>query len=184
MTGSITRDPASVAPEQTPLITIPLLSTGKSDETMTLRPRINQTNKYTLNFKDVQGNSVVGPPSVSVGYAHRYYWGKVANKTPFTTSSQIRALDGAGVSGNAEFASGIARFFNGIDGAGQYLCWAFPSSWGTPKFIINTREVNAFTKINSNFPYINIYGYREDYDVWVTNTAQNASIDLFQIVKV
>ena len=39
-------------------------------------------------------------------------------------------------------------------------------------------------KINDKFPYINIYGYREDYDVWVTNTAQNASIDTFQIVKV
>jgi hypothetical protein len=184
LTGSITRDPASVPPEQTPLITIPILPTGKSDETMTLRPRINQTNKYTLNFKDERGNSVVGPPSVSVEYSHRYYWGKVANKNPFTTSSQIRALDGAGVSGSGEFADKIARFFNGIDGAGQYLCWAFPSSWGTPKFFVNTRENNAFTKINDKFPYINIYGYREDYDVWVTNTAQNASIDTFQIVKV
>jgi hypothetical protein len=185
-TGSITRSPASVAPETTPLITIAIDANGKTDLTTTLKPRINVTNKYTLNFKDTQGVSVVGPPSVEFGYSHRYYWGTKVNKDPIPVggSSQIRDLDGAGVAGNGEFASGIARFFNGIDGGGKYLCWAFPSAWGTPKFFVNTRENNAFTKINANFPYINIYGYREDYDVWVTNTAQNASIDTFQIVKV
>jgi hypothetical protein len=96
--------------------------------------------------------------------------------------TDLRGLDGASVTtGNGGFASSFVRSFDGIDGQGQYLCWAFPTSFGTPKFTVNGLQNTAFTKINSSYSYTNIYEYSVNYDVWITNTAQNSAISKLSI---
>jgi hypothetical protein len=172
--GLITRSPSSTFG-----IVVP--AAGGSS-TVTDTPSINVTNSYTFTFQDTQGNPVSVP--ASVGYSHRMYWGKVSSRSALT-SPQIRALDGAGLSTtNGNFrslvfnnATGTSKInFNNIDGAGQYLCWAFPSSFGTPTFRTATGIVTMAEKVQSNFSYVNSYSYAVDYDVWITYVAYNSPI--------
>jgi hypothetical protein len=164
--GLITRTPSKT-------FGIGVPSAGGSS-TVTDTPSINETNSYTFEFEDTQGNSVSVP--ATVGYSHRIYWGKRSTFTALN-DTDIRGLDGASVTtGNGGFASSFVRSFDGINGQGQYLCWAFPTSFGTPKFTVNGLQNTAFTKINSSYSYTNIYGYLVNYDVWITNTAQNSPI--------
>ena len=169
--GLITRSPSSTFG-----IVVP--AAGGSS-TVPDTPSINDTNSYVFTFQDTQGNPVSVP--ASVGYSHRIYWGKRSTFTALN-DTDIRGLDGASVTtGNGGFASSFVRSFDGIDGQGQYLCWAFPTSFGTPKFTVNGLQNTAFTKINSSYSYTNIYGYSVNYDVWITNTAQNSPISKLSI---
>jgi hypothetical protein len=144
-------------------------------------PLINQTNTYTFITKDIKDNT--SQSSVTVRYQNRYYWGSVTSINPFTLSSQITDLSSTNVSvsGSGGFATSFTKNFDGIDGGGQYLCWAFPTAFGTPKFTVNGLPNTAFTKINSAFSFVNSFGYTAQYDVWVSNTTQNSPIDKFQI---
>ncbi len=160
------------------LLTVP--SAGGTN-TYPTTPLINQTNTYTFITKDINDNT--SQSTVSVTYQNRYYWGAVSTKTPFTTSSEITNLTSTNVSvpGSGGFATSFTKNFDGIDGGGLFLCWAFPTSFGTPNFTVNNLPNTAFTKINSAFNFVNSFGHTVQYDVWVSNTSQNSPIDKFQI---
>ncbi len=160
------------------LVTVP--SVGGTN-TYTTIPSINQTNSYIFIIEDTQGSVVQGVASLS--YQNRYYWGSVAGTSSFTLSSEITNLSSTSVSvsGSGGFATTFAKNFDGINGGGQFLCWAFPTSFGTPKFTVNGLNNTAFTKINSAFSFVNTFGFVVQYDVWVSNSAQNSPIDKFQI---
>ena len=71
--------------------------------------------------------------------------------------------------------------YNGINGNGQYLVFAWPTSFGSPSFTVNGLPNTAWTKISSSISFTNMNGYVENYDIWISNTAQNSPIAGFVI---
>ena len=65
-----------------------------------------------------------------------------------------------------------------MNGNGNYLIFAFPSNFGNPNFNVNGLTNNAFTKVKSNFPFTNQFGYITNYDVWISNTVQNSPLNI------
>lgn len=59
-----------------------------------------------------------------------------------------------------------------MTGGGSYLVFAWPTinNPGTPTFFTDSPLPNtAFTKIRSNSPMVNVWGYTANYDVWISN---------------
>jgi hypothetical protein len=143
--------------------------------------------------------------SVNLTWYNRIYWGKVdlssigspnlttnpglaATVVPLVNDSTVRNLTGANANGQAfgsELSATKTRVYNGIDGGGYYLVFAWPSNVAgayTPTFTVNGLPSTAFTRIRTNSPFNNQYLFSgTNYEVWVSNTAQNAQISLFQI---
>jgi carbon monoxide dehydrogenase subunit G len=53
----------------------------------------------------------------------------------------------------------------------NYLFFAWPTIFGTPTFKINGLSNTAFTKVKSNYVFVNENGFSGvNYDVWISNT--------------
>lgn len=126
----------------------------------------------------------------SVNFLNRFYWGNFAtNPATYTlTDSDIQNLNGASVSligidenlGTGNILTNTrVQTLNGINGSGNYLVFAFPSSFGNPIFIANGMVTTAFGVTNSVFT--NTYGRTQSYNIWYSNTIQNSPITYFQI---
>lgn len=123
--------------------------------------------------------------TASIQYQNKFYWGTSANDPSIIyDSADLLTANGAGVSIDGNFGSILTdtktQTLNGIDGGTGYLFFGFPSSFGTPSFITNGLPNTAFTMQSLNF--FNTYGYPASYSVWISNTAQNSPITLFQIL--
>lgn len=124
--------------------------------------------------------------TVTVVWRWKRYWGAFASAVPPTdpafsiSDAQILALTGAGVGTGNEFATGRAKNYDGINGGGDYLVFAFLSSYGTPVFKINGLPSTAFTKVRNN-AFINASGGSETYQVWVSDTEYNSPVTSFVI---
>lgn len=137
-------------------------------------PRNTQTTyTITVNSSDKSDNS-----SVTINWRWKRYWGKSADQT--ITDADILALTGAGVGTGNEFATNRQKNYDGIDGGGNYLVFAFPASFGTPTFKINGLTSTAFTKVREN-TFINASGGSTTYQVWVSNSQMNSPISEFEI---
>lgn len=120
----------------------------------------------------------------TVSWLNAVYWGKTSNfSLPSMTivGTQPAWADGASVGTGKSLASSLAGNYNGIDGAGDYLVFAWPTSFGSPSFTINGLPNTAFTKLGNGISFTNMNGYVETYDVWLSNTAQNSPITSFII---
>lgn len=69
---------------------------------------------------------------------------------------------------------------NKFGGNAKHMIFAFPSYYGDVKFIINGIFTTAITKIKT-FEFTNVYGYKEFYDVYASNTIQNYHIEDLKI---
>jgi hypothetical protein len=146
------------------------------------------TNTNTTFSIDVTDNNTPTPSTVT-GYTYVYwsnavYWGKTptfALPSMTIVGSQPAWADGAGISTGKSLSGTRAGSYNGINGSGQYLVFAWPSSYGTPTFTINGLPNTAWTKIGSSISFTNMYSYVNTYDVWISNTAQNSPITSFVI---
>jgi hypothetical protein len=129
--------------------------------------------------------------TTGVVWSHKRFWGKIAKgvspvlagsaNPAFTVSdAEILALTGAGVGAGNEFSTSRVKTYNGINGAGDYLIFAFPTAWGTPSFTVNGLPNTAFTKVRDN-AFINSDGFSHPFQVWISNTGQNSAIALFSI---
>jgi len=81
-----------------------------------------------------------------------------------------------------ELASSRAQSRNGINGAGGFLTFAWPSRFNTPTFVVNGLPNSAFTKVRSASNFVNESDYTETYDVWVSNTKYNSAVATFAII--
>jgi hypothetical protein len=187
----------------------PVLPTGNSQAgikassgTHSSTPASSYPNTFTMSVSD--GTSTI-LSSVNLTWYNRIYWGKVdlssigspnlttnpglaATVVPLVNDSTVRNLTGANANGQAfgsELSATKTRVYNGIDGGGYYLVFAWPSNVAgayTPTFTVNGLPSTAFTRIRTNSPFNNQYLFSgTNYEVWVSNTAQNAQISLFQI---
>jgi hypothetical protein len=136
-------------------------------------------------------------------YQNKRYWGKIdlssisptldlgdtvnyptgfASASALITSATIISLasaGGAGVSSGSELSTNYTKTYASINGDGQNLIFAWPTSFGTtPSFTVGGFSSNAFTKVKNNWTFTNSYGYNTNYDVWLTNTAYGAPITI------
>lgn len=142
---------------------------------------LSTQNVNTTFFMSCSDGKSTPSTSTTVSWLNKRYWGKTTSFGPLTLSSQILTLSGAGVGTGNILASSLSSSYNGINGAGEYLVFAWPTSFGNPSFTVNGLPNTAFTKVNSAFAFTNVWGYVENYDVWMSNTVQNSAISQFVI---
>lgn len=135
----------------------------------------NVDHVFTMLVQAASGSEWVNG-SVTLVWRNKRYWGKSAVQA--VADAYIIAADGASSGVGNEFSTTRAQTRNGMDGAGQYLFFAWPTSFGEPSFTVNGLPNTAWTKIRDNSPFTNASGYTENYDVWVSNTVQNSALNI------
>lgn len=161
----------------------------------------NESQTFTMSIVDARPATY--STTTSINWRHKIYWGRIdlagagnpnltnhplqaPNAGAECTDARVRGLTGAGLSPGSALATSFARNYSGIDGGGYYLIFAHPTSFYTaagrdPIFKVNGLPNTAFTKVRSNSDLVTDTGITVKYDVWVSNTAQNSSIDIFEV---
>ena len=156
----------------------PIIPTGNSQSLSQPANAIQDVfTTFTMTASDgIQTTSA----TTSVSWYNKRYWGTAASFGALN-SAQIIALSGAGIGTGNALSTTLVANYDGINGSGQYLVFAWPTSFGTPTFKVNGMINTAFTKVNSSYAFSNAYSYVANYDVWMSNTVQNSPITLFEI---
>jgi hypothetical protein len=97
------------------------------------------------------------------------------------TSSTVLGLTGAGVSPGNQLASSKSKTYSNINGSGNYLLFAWPSSVSgatTPIFTVNGLLNTAFTNVKTAWSFTNTWGFTTNYEVWISNTLQNSPLNI------
>lgn len=162
-------------------------------------PLSSEINTFVLSVSD--GTTTV-TASVDLNWMNRIYWGSVdlssignPNLTFFPgsasqvstlcTDSLIYNLSGANANGSvlgSQLSTTKSKTYNGMDASGEYLIFAWPSSVTdalTPNFTVNGMQNTAFTRVRSNSPFTNQWGFSgSNYEVWVSNTRQFSPLNI------
>ena len=133
---------------------------------------------YTISAINTNGNSL--STSISANWRHKIYWGTHPSFS-LPNNTEILNADGAGIAPGNEFSTSRNQTRDGIDGNGDYLFFAWPTSFGNPTFVINGLPSSAWTKIGDEISFTNSQGFVHTYDVWISDTAQNSPITTFTI---
>ena len=151
------------------------------------------SNNFSMIVNDGTSNST---DSVTITWVNRIYWGSIDLSSlvypnpdltlnpsyttyisAIVTSNLIKALDGASIGSGSELSITKNKTYNGINGNGKYLIFAWPSSVNgasTPNFSVNGLPNTAFTRVKTSWPFTNTYNITTNYEVWVSNTAYNS----------
>jgi hypothetical protein len=136
--------------------------------------------------------------STSITWMNRIYWGRIdlssignpnlttnpgsaSSVASLCTDTLIRSLTGASVGSGKELSTSKDKTYTGINGSGQYLIFAWPSSVSgalTPTFTVNGLPNTAFTRVRTASPFVNQFGFTTNYEVWVSNTLQNSPLNI------
>jgi hypothetical protein len=185
---SITVDGSSVSPTGN-------TQTGTKSTTAThsLTPSsVSESQSYTITTSDGTSTKTT---TATVTWMNKRYWGFIdlstctpANPdltlTPgdaaavgaFITDTKVKALTGAGVGTGNELATSLSKTLSNMNGAGKYLCFAWPTIFGNPTFVVGGFANTAFSKVRSNTSFTNDFGFSGvSYDVWISNTAYNSA---------
>ena len=121
----------------------------------------------------------IGNPNLTL------YPGSASSVASLCTDSAILSLTGAGANGvlyGEEFSVSKSKTYKSINGTGQYLIFAWPSTVPqatSPIFKVNGVINTAFTRVRTSSPFVNSQGFSgTDYEVWVTNTAYHSPVDV------
>ena len=160
---------------------------------------VQDTQTFTMSVGD---GTTPKYANTTVVWRHKIYWGKInlssvpvypnpnltttpgakASVTAYITGAMILALTGAGIGTGNALATSYAKTYDGINAAGQYLIFAHPTIFGaSPTFKVNGLPNTAFTKVWDTVALVTEYGLTVNYDVWISNTAQNSPVTLFEI---
>lgn len=171
------------------------VGTKNTTGTHSVSPGASQTNTFNMSVND---GVVTSTASAVLTWKNRIYWGKInlssignPNLTTnpgsasmvasLATDTVIRNLTGAGVGSGNELSSVKEKTYTSINGAGQHLIFAWPSSVSnstTPSFTVNGLPNTAFTRIRTASPFVNQYAFTTNYEVWVSNTLQNSPLNI------
>ncbi len=157
-----------------------ILPTGNSQSgilSLQANPNTNTTFSVTVSDGTLSSSS-----SASIFWMNKRYWGRIPKNgiSQPITDADILALTGAGVGTGSELANSRQKDYSGINGAGQYLIFAFPSAWGNPEFKAQGFLFTAMSKVRENI-LRNAYNYPAQYQVWVSNTVQFEPFSQFSI---
>lgn len=141
-------------------ITSQSINQGIGALAIALRTKTDLTNyttdrTYTLTISD---GTNTDNKSTSVSFKNKFYWGVSANTS--LTDPQILAL-------SSELTSSFLVTAKTMHPAGEYLYFAFPTSFGTPTISINGLVNTAWTLVTRNFT--NASGYTTSYDIYRSN---------------
>jgi hypothetical protein len=129
--------------------------------------------------------------STTVSWRNKIYWGILDGTTvgnpdltsfPGSASSIQSLVNSATILGlNSEFSLIKSKTYNGINGGGNYLIFAWPSSVPgstLPTFTVNGLPNTAFTSVQSAWSFTNYWGFVSNYEVWISNTIQNSPLNI------
>ncbi len=165
--------------------------------THSLSPGLSTVNTFTMSVYD---GSTTANTNTTLTWMNKIYWGKIdlsglfvpnpnlttnpgdaALVTAFVNSATINGLSGAGVSPGQELATSKSKTMNSMNGAGDYLIFAWPSLVNgayAPIFTVNGLQNTAFTNVKTNWSFTNAFGFTSNYEVWVSNTQQNSPLNV------
>lgn len=149
----------------------------------------NYVNTFSMTVTDGQTTQSA---SSAITWRHRMYWGKlnilmpdgsqpdllitpgsVTVATNACTDSAIRNL------GNSDLVSGYGKTITNFDCENKYFVMAWPTIFGTnPSFYFGTNLSPVFTRVKSNSPFVTDTGITVNYDIWVSNNAQQKLAEL------
>jgi hypothetical protein len=150
---------------------------------------VSTVNTFPMAVTDNQSNTTV--TTTTLTWMNKIRWGSVNLTTlspsnpNLTTNPELAGNVGAFINSatinglTGQLATSKAKVYNGIDGGGNYLIFAWPSvlpASATPSFIVNNLPSTAFTRVKSNWSYTNTFGAVTNYEVWVSNTLQNSPL--------
>ncbi|MCK9475577.1 MAG: hypothetical protein M0R46_06655 [Candidatus Muirbacterium halophilum] len=173
---------ASILPTQITVTGVNIPPTGLyMNGSLTASATQNVPTTFTMSVVDEKGTY-----NTSVNFTWRFaiYWGRTSTfalPSMVISGSQPSWADGASYSSGKMLSTTFRGKFDGVNGAGQYLVFAWPTSFGEPTFVVNGLINTAFTKLGESVPHTNQYGYNTTYDVWLTDTVQNSPISSFEI---
>jgi len=154
---------------------------------------------YTMSISD--GTSTISK-TASITWKNKIFWGKIdltsignpnlttnpgsaSTVSSLVTSTLIKNLTGAGANAyyyGYELSITKNKTYNSMNGAGQYLIFAWPSNMPgsyTPIFTVNNLGSSAFTRVRTNWAFSNQYSFTgSDYEVWISNTLQNSPLNV------
>jgi len=141
---------------------------------------------YSWNIKATNTNGDTLTKNINMSFQHKRYWGKTTNNlTSFSSLTDaekgtiLQGLTGADAGSGSDFSS-IKRSYNGINGATEYLIFGYViTSPYEVQFKINGLPNTAWNY--TDFQYNNSQGHTETYRVYISDTAQNSPIALFEI---
>jgi hypothetical protein len=173
---------------------IEIIATGEDQygiETITsthsLNPGLIETISYTMSSYDGVTSLTY---SVNLNWMNRVYWGtidlssvsspdltmdpdNIGDISNYIDSDKVLAL------GNSILSTTLSSTYSNFGGDGNYLCFAWPHSFGQPDFLVNGLVNNAFSNVKSNFKLVNQYGFDGvDYDVWISNIEYNSPVNI------
>ena len=133
---------------------------NKSVALTNLGLKANKT--WTLVAKDARNAS--STKTTAVSFLDKRYWG-------VGTVTDASGVDSAFVLGlgGSELATSKTKDFTVNAGAGQYIYYAIPASWGTPTFYVGGFE-GGFSLLSS-FEFTNASGYTATYNVYKSGNA-------------
>ena len=185
---SITVDGTSVSPTGNTQT-----GTKSTSATHSLVPiTVSEVQTYTFSTSD---STTTKNTNTTVTWMNKRYWGFIdlSTCTPanpdltlspgdaaavgaFITDTKVKALTGAGVGAGNELATSLSKTLSNMNGAGKYLCFAWPTIFGNPTFVVGGFANTAFSKVRSNTSFTNDFGFSGvNYDVWISNTAYNST---------
>jgi hypothetical protein len=156
---------------------------------------LSQNQTFTMSSTDGTTNVV---SNSTLTWMNNVYWGSIdlssignpnltTNPSLVTqvailcTDSAITGLTGAGIISGRKLSTTKNATYNGINGNGNYLVFAWPSSVLdalTPVFEVNGLINTAFTRVRTASPLVNQYGFITNYEVWISNTIQNSPLNI------
>lgn len=163
--------------------------TGSQQRTGTYSPGLSSTQTFTIQSSDVTSTTSA---SATLTWMNRVYSGTISlssignpNLELFPGSaSLVSSLVTDSVIENLSdrpLSTTKNRTLTGIGGGGTYLVFAWPSSVSgatSPTFTVGGFTVTAFTRLRTSQPFVNQHGFSTNYEVWISNTAQNSSVNV------
>lgn len=142
----------------------------------------------TFNMSVTDG-TLTNTTSTSFTWMNRIYWGTINltsignpdfGTTPGATSSIV--LNSSFIlSLSNQLSTTKSKVYSGINGGGNYIIFAWPSSVAgslSPIFNVNGLQNTAFIRIKTNWSFTNVNGFATPYEVWITNTRQNSPLNI------
>lgn len=163
--------------------------------THSLTPGASQINTFSMSVTD---GTQTDTDNATITWMNKIYWGSIdlgginltINPQLITQvalicdDDSILNLDGAGIGSGSQLSITKNKIYNGINGNGNHLIFAWPSSVegsDAPIFTVNGLPNTAYTRVRTLSSFTNQFGFTTNYEVWVSNTLQNSPISLFSI---
>ena len=159
--------------------------------THSYNPPISESNTFNMSSSDGT-NTING--SNTLTWMNRIYWGKLnipgnpnltlnpglsSSVSSLINDNTLTSLTGAGVGSGSGLSTTKTKEYSGIDGGGDYLIFAWPSSFSgstTPNFKVNGLPNTAFTNVKTSWSFMNQFNFVNNYEVWISNTIQNSPL--------